>query len=44
VRVVHPDAEAELAFGAQWYVTPEDQLIYELQQMLSEQQVALQFH
>lgn len=44
VRVLHPDAEATLAFGAQWYVTPEDQLIYELQQLVPEQKVNLQFH
>jgi DNA polymerase-3 subunit alpha len=44
VRVLHPDAEATLAFGAQWYVTPEDQLIYELQQLVPEQKVILQFH
>ncbi|GAB2691151.1 DNA polymerase III subunit alpha [Aliiglaciecola aliphaticivorans] len=43
MRVVHPDAEMVLAFGAQWYVTPEDQLIYELQQMLPKQAVELQF-
>ncbi|WJG08522.1 DNA polymerase III subunit alpha [Aliiglaciecola sp. LCG003] len=43
MRVLHPDAEMVLAFGAQWYVTPEDQLIYELQQMLSKQAVQLQF-
>ena len=44
MRVLHQDAEVTLALGAQWYVTPEDQLIYELQQMLSKQTVALQFH
>lgn len=44
MRVLHPDAEVTLAFGAQWYVTPEDELIYELQQLLPEQKVNLQFH
>ena len=44
MRVLHPDAEATFAFGAQWYVTPEDQLIYELQQFLSKPKVNLQFH
>lgn len=43
MRVLHPDAEMILAFGAQWYVTPEDQLIYELQQVLPKQAVSLQF-
>ena len=44
MRVIHPDAEATFAFGAEWYVTPEDQLIYELQQFLSKPRVNLQFH
>ena len=44
MRIIHPDAEAMMAFGAQWYVTPEDQLIYELQQILPKQTVKLQFH
>jgi len=44
MRVIHPDAEVMMAFGAQWYVTPEDQLIYELQQILPKQTVKLQFH
>lgn len=44
MRVLHPDAEVTMAFGAQWYVTPEDELIYELQQLLPERKVSLQFH
>lgn len=44
MRVIHPDAEVELAFGAQWYITPEDQLIYELQQLVDKSNVKLQFH
>lgn len=44
MRVVHPDAEVTMVFGAQWYVTPEDQLLYELQQILPKQTVKLQFH
>lgn len=44
MRMIHPDAEVTLAFGAQWYVTPEDQLIYELQQILPNQAVKLQYH
>ena len=44
MHVVHPDAEVTLAFGAQWYVTPEDELIYELQQVLPNEDVSLQFH
>jgi DNA polymerase-3 subunit alpha len=43
MRMIHADAEMEVVFGAQWYVTPDDQLIYELQQMLSKQAVSLQF-
>ncbi|MCV2885004.1 DNA polymerase III subunit alpha [Aestuariibacter sp. AA17] len=44
MRVLHPDAEVTLALGAQWYVTPEDQLLYELQQFLSKDKVQMQFH
>ncbi|MDO6476537.1 DNA polymerase III subunit alpha [Alteromonas sp. 1_MG-2023] len=44
MRVVHPDAEAVLACGAQWYVTPEDQLLHELKQCLGEQSVAMCYH
>ncbi|MCC2618179.1 DNA polymerase III subunit alpha [Aestuariibacter halophilus] len=44
MKVIHPDAEVALALGAQWYVRPDDELMYELQQVLSEEQVNLQFH
>ncbi|MFT4938795.1 MAG: DNA polymerase-3 subunit alpha [Paraglaciecola sp.] len=43
-HVLHPDAEATLTFGAQWYVNPEDELLYELQQLLGKPQVKLEFH
>jgi DNA polymerase-3 subunit alpha len=43
-HVLHPDAEATLSFGAQWYVNPEDELLYELQQLLGKPQVKLEFH
>ena len=43
-RITHPDVEVSLAFGVQWYVSPEDQLLFELQQLLGTQQVALEFH
>ncbi len=43
-HVVHPDAEVTLAFGAQWYVTPEDQLLFELQQQFGKEHVELVFH
>ncbi|KXI27507.1 DNA polymerase III subunit alpha [Paraglaciecola hydrolytica] len=44
VHYRHPDAEVSLAFGAQWYITPEDELLYDLQQYLGASQVALVFH
>jgi DNA polymerase-3 subunit alpha len=44
VHYVHPDAKVDLAFGAQWYVTPEDELLYDLQQLLGKPQVGLEFH
>ncbi len=44
LHVVHPDAEAVLACGAKWYVTPQDQLLHELKQNLGEQSVNLCFH
>jgi DNA polymerase-3 subunit alpha len=43
-QVIHPDAEVTLAFGAQWYLRPEDELLYELQQLLGKQHVSLEFH
>ena len=43
-HVVHPDAEVTLALGAQWYVTPEDQLLFELQQQFGKEHVELVFH
>jgi DNA polymerase-3 subunit alpha len=30
--------------GAQWYVTPQDELLYDLQQLLGKPQVDLEFH
>jgi len=44
VQYRHPDAEVNLAFGAQWYITPEDELLYDLQQYLGASQVELVFH
>ncbi|MGJ8681751.1 DNA polymerase III subunit alpha [Paraglaciecola sp.] len=44
IHYVHPDAKVDLALGAQWYVTPEDELLYELQQLLGKPQVNLEFH
>ncbi|WP_137167806.1 DNA polymerase III subunit alpha [Salinimonas lutimaris] len=44
LHVLHQDAEAVLACGAQWYITPEDQLLYELKQCLGEQAVSLCYH
>ncbi len=44
VEYVHPDANASLTLGAQWYVTPEDDLLYELQQLLGKPQINLMFH
>ncbi|MDF2179610.1 DNA polymerase III subunit alpha [Aliiglaciecola sp. CAU 1673] len=40
----HPDAEAMLCVGAGWYVTPEDELLHELKQLLGTEQVRLTFH
>ncbi len=42
--VIHMDAEATIACGAQWYVTPEDQLLHDLKQCLGEESVALKYH
>ncbi|QCZ94308.1 DNA polymerase III subunit alpha [Salinimonas iocasae] len=44
LHVLHPDAEAVLTCGAQWYVTPEDQLLHDLKQCLGEQAVTLSYH
>ena len=40
----HPDAEAKLTVSPQWYVTPDDELIYALKQLLIDQRVTLEFH
>jgi len=44
LHVLHSDAEAVLTCGAQWYITPEDQLLHELKQCLGEQAVTLSYH
>ncbi|ALS97774.1 DNA polymerase III subunit alpha [Lacimicrobium alkaliphilum] len=40
----HPHAQAVLAVSANWYVTPDDDLLHQLQQVLGEEQVRLEFH
>ncbi|MCZ8527883.1 DNA polymerase III subunit alpha [Alteromonas sp. PRIM-21] len=42
--VTHPDAEATLACGARWYVTPEDQLLHDLKQCLGDKAVSILYH
>ncbi|MCW8091656.1 DNA polymerase III subunit alpha [Alteromonas sp. ASW11-130] len=42
--IIHVDAEATVACGAQWYVTPEDQLLHDLKQCLGDESVALKYH
>ncbi|MEW9797627.1 DNA polymerase III subunit alpha [Alteromonas lipolytica] len=44
LHIRHPDAEATLACGARWYVTPEDQLLHDLKQCVGERAVALEYH
>jgi len=44
MHYVHPDAEAKLAMSAHWYITPDDQLLHELQLLLSPDKVKLAFH
>ena len=44
LQVLHPDAEAVVRCGAQWYITPEDQLLYELKHCLGEKAVSLSYH
>lgn len=43
IRYVRPDVEAEYVAATEWYVTPTDELIYELQQRLGNQAVELEF-
>lgn len=42
--VTHPDAQATLACGARWYVTPEDQLLHDLKQCLGDKAVSILYH
>ena len=44
IEVTHPDAEATLACGVKWYVTPEDQLLHDLKQCLGEKAVSILYH
>ncbi|TDF39551.1 DNA polymerase III subunit alpha [Alteromonadaceae bacterium M269] len=44
VHYTHEHMETTLALGAKWYVTPKDELISDLQDLLSKEQVALEFH
>ncbi|UAA39720.1 DNA polymerase III subunit alpha [Paraneptunicella aestuarii] len=44
IKYMHEDAEAVLNVGAMWYLVPEDQLLHELKQLLSPEQVSLKFH
>ncbi|GEA11612.1 DNA polymerase III subunit alpha [Alteromonas sp. KUL49] len=44
IGVTHPDVEVTLACGAQWYVTPEDQLLHDLKQCLGEKAVSILYH
>ncbi|WP_438864177.1 DNA polymerase III subunit alpha [Neptunicella sp.] len=43
VHYQNADASASLSLGASWYITPEDQLLYELRQLLDQQRVELSF-
>lgn len=43
IRYQSERVEATLNVGAQWYVNPSDELIYELQNLLGTQQVSLEF-
>ena len=43
VEYIHPDASAVMQFGAEWFVKPDDQLLYELKQLLNDKQVELCF-
>jgi DNA polymerase III subunit alpha len=43
VAFERPEAQAELEFGVQWRVTPSDKLLYELNILLGETNVSLQY-
>jgi DNA polymerase-3 subunit alpha len=43
LHYVRDEAEAKLSLGTQWRVTPSDQLLYELRELLGEDQVELEF-
>src|SRR5690554_2116168 len=43
IRYVRPDLEADYVAATEWYVTPTDELLYELQQRLGKQAVELEF-
>jgi len=43
IRYVRPDLTADYVAATEWYVTPTDELMYELQQQLGQQAVELEF-
>ncbi|PHR66002.1 DNA polymerase III subunit alpha [Pseudidiomarina marina] len=43
IRYVRPDLTADYVAATEWYVTPTDELMYELQQKLGQQAVELEF-
>ncbi|WP_434532969.1 DNA polymerase III subunit alpha [Alteromonas arenosi] len=42
-NVAHPDVAVTVASGADWYVTPDDQLLHDLKQCLGASRVSLEF-
>ena len=44
VHYTHEHMETTLALGARWYVTPKDELINDLQDLLGKERVTLEFH
>ena len=43
IRYVRPDLAADYAVATEWYITPTDELLYELQQRFGKQAVELEF-
>ncbi|MBE1299976.1 MAG: DNA polymerase III subunit alpha [Alteromonadaceae bacterium] len=43
LRYTQPDAEAMIALGAQWYLKPTDELLYDIKNLLGAEQVQMVF-
>ena len=44
MQYLHEDAQVSISLGADWYLSPQDELIYEVKNLLGADNVELVFH